>query len=212
MLSIRTNLEVKMKKLRMLVRAFIGVGPILPGSISRQSNVCGMPGCRCKDRKNPKKHGPYIQLSYGAKGRSSSMFVKEAVAEMAGRMTKNYKRLRDLTVDIGFEMVALSREKGVDEAARIYNEILEREKMRSIGRKPETPAKKEDGDDRERKLARSSMTEKKRVETRDVRASRDKWREETLLLRKKLAALEERIASAEKEKSPLAGELKKKRL
>ncbi len=201
-----------MKKLRMLVRALVGVGPILPGSISRQFNVCGMPGCRCKDRENPRKHGPYFQLSYGAKGRSSSMFVKEADAEMAGMMTENYRRLRDLTVDIGFEMVALSREKGVDEAARIYSDILEREKARSIGREPEPQAQKEAGGERERKLARSSMIEKKRVEARDLRASRSKWSEEALSLRKKLAALEGRLESAENDKFLLAAELKKKRL
>jgi len=127
-------------------------------------------------------------------------------------MAENYRRIRDLTVEIGFEMVALCREKGVAEASRIYNELLECEKMRSIGRRPEPQAKKGDGDDRERKLARSSMTEKKRVETRDVRASREKWREETLLLRKKLAVLEERLESAENEKFPSKAELKKKRL
>jgi hypothetical protein len=201
-----------MKRLRMLVREFVGVGAILPGSVSRQFNVCGMPGCRCKDKKYPRKHGPYSQLSYGAKGRSSSMLVKEADADIVGMMTGNYKRIRDLTVEIGFEMVALSREKGVDEAARIYNKIMDSEKMRSIGRKPEPEPKKEGGDDRERKLARSSMAEKKRIETRDVRASRGKWREETLLLRKKVTVLEERLASAEREKLQLAGELKKKRL
>jgi hypothetical protein len=201
-----------MKRLRILVRKFVGAGAILPGSISRQFNVCGMPGCRCKDKKDPRKHGPYFQLSYGAKGRSSSMLVKEKDADMAGMMTENYRRIRDLTVEIGFEMVALCRERGVDEAARIYSELLECEKMRSISRRPETQAKKEDGDDRERKLARSSMTEKKRVEARDLRASRSKWRKEALSLRKKLAALEGRHESAENEKFVLEAELKKKRI
>ncbi|MFZ2653951.1 MAG: DUF6788 family protein [Victivallales bacterium] len=200
-----------MKKLRMLVRAIVGVGPILPGSVSRQFNVCGMPGCRCKDKKEPRKHGPYFQLSYGAKGRSSSMLVKEADAGMVGMMTGNYRRIRDLTVETGFEMVALCREKGVDEAARIYSDILEREKSRSIGRKSEPQAQKESGDERERKLARSSMIEKKRVEARDLRASRAKWRKEALSLREKLAALEGRLKSAGNEKFLLEGELKKER-
>jgi len=201
-----------MKKLRMLVRALVGIGPILPGSISRQFNVCGMPGCRCKDRKAPKKHGPYFQLSYGAKGRSSSMFVKEADSEMAGKMTENYRRFRGLTVEIGFELVALCREKGIDEAARTYNEILEQEKTRSIGRKPEPQVQKETVGERERKSARSSMADQKRVEARDLRASRKKWREEALSLRKKQAALEERLESAIKENSALVAELKKKLL
>ena len=211
MLSIITEIKGKMKKLKMLVRKLLDIGAILPGSISRQLNVCGMPGCRCKDKKNPRKHGPYSQLSYGAKGKSSSMFVKEAETVIAGKMAENYKKFRDLTIEIGFEMVALSREKGVDGAARIYNEILYREKMRSIGRKPEAQSKKEDGKEKERKLERSSIIEKKRVEARDIRASRSKWREEALSLRKKLAALEYSLKSSENEKSLLGVELKKKR-
>ena len=34
------------------------LGPFLPGCISRQFNVCGNPGCRCKNPRNPKRHGP----------------------------------------------------------------------------------------------------------------------------------------------------------
>ena len=52
--------------------------------------------------------------------------------------------------------------------------------------------------------------EKRRVEARDLRASREKWRDEALSLREKLAALEDRLASAEKEKVVLEVELKKK--
>jgi hypothetical protein len=40
------------------------LGPMRPGSLSRQYNVCGKPGCRCKDPKNPRRHGPYDQLNY----------------------------------------------------------------------------------------------------------------------------------------------------
>ena len=52
-------------------------GPMLPGSIKKQWNVCGMPGCRCKDPENPQKHGPYFQLSFTLAGKSTSMFVKD---------------------------------------------------------------------------------------------------------------------------------------
>jgi len=39
------------------------LGPLHPGSISEQYNVCGTPGCQCKDPKKPRRHGPYYQLS-----------------------------------------------------------------------------------------------------------------------------------------------------
>ena len=34
--------------------AISALGPMLPGSISKQWNVCGKPGCQCKDPREPK--------------------------------------------------------------------------------------------------------------------------------------------------------------
>lgn len=205
-----------MKKLRMLLRKLVCTGAILPGSINRQFNVCGMPGCRCKDKENPRKHGPYFQLSYGAKGKSSSMFVKEAEAVMAGKMTESYRRVRDLTVEIGHEMVALCRKKGFGEAVRIYNEILDLEKRRSIGisEGEEEAEKVSDGAIRwkERASKRMLAIERKRIESRDLRTSRDKWREESLALRKELEGQGKRLKHLERENIRLSIELKKKRL
>jgi len=77
------------------------LGPIHPGSLSEQYNVCGTPGCRCKDPKNPVKHGPYYQLSYSVE------VTREKIA--------NYKRLRELTaewVDLAIALETLERETG----------------------------------------------------------------------------------------------------
>ena len=60
-----------------LTTKIAGLGPMLPGSISEQWNVCGTPRCRCKDPKKPMKHGPYYQLSFTIGGKSSTMFVKK---------------------------------------------------------------------------------------------------------------------------------------
>jgi hypothetical protein len=75
------------------------LGEIRPGSLSEQYNVCGNPTCRCKDPKNPQKHGPYYQLSYTHKGRSTTEFVrKENVAELQEQL-KNYKTFKKLMED-----------------------------------------------------------------------------------------------------------------
>lgn len=67
-----------------------------PGSLSEQYNVCGNPTCRCKDTNNPRKHGPYYQLSFTHKGKSTTEFVKrEAVTEVR-RQLKNYQRFKKL--------------------------------------------------------------------------------------------------------------------
>jgi len=88
------------------------LGPVHPGSLGEQYNVCGTPGCHCKDPKNPQKHGPYYQLSYGWRGKSSSLFVRPGrVTEMREKVT-NYKRLRELVkewVDLAVQLERLER-------------------------------------------------------------------------------------------------------
>jgi len=83
------------------------LGPMHPGSVSEQYNICGTPGCHCKDPKNPQKHGPYYQLSYGWRGKSSTLFVR---ADQVGAMREkvaNYKRMQKLVkewVDLAMEV------------------------------------------------------------------------------------------------------------
>jgi len=70
--------------------------PMHPGSLGEQYNVCGKAGCRCKDPKHPQKHGPYSQLSFTWRGKSTTRFVRpEHVAEMQQKVA-NYKRFREL--------------------------------------------------------------------------------------------------------------------
>ena len=67
----------------------VRLGPVLPGSLGKQWNVCGSPGCRCKDPKHPRRHGPYYQLSYTLRGKSSTVFVRaEDVAEVRRRIRR----------------------------------------------------------------------------------------------------------------------------
>ena len=73
------------------------LGPLHPGSLSRQYNVCGKPGCRCKDPKNPRRHGPYYKVSYVYRGRFSSRFVPRDQVKAVRVELANYKRLRELT-------------------------------------------------------------------------------------------------------------------
>ena len=87
-------------------RELSALGPVHPGSVSEQYNICGTPGCHCKDSRNPQKHGPYYQLSYGWRGKSSTLFVR---ADQVGAMrekTSNYKRMQELVkewVDLSME-------------------------------------------------------------------------------------------------------------
>jgi len=72
------------------------LGAILPGSISRQWNVCGSPGCKCKDPDHPVKHGPYFQLSYTLNGKSSTVFVKKGALKEVSARIKRHKQFKEL--------------------------------------------------------------------------------------------------------------------
>ena len=92
------------------------LGELRPGSLSTQYNVCGSPGCRCKDDP-PKKHGPYYQISYTRKGKSSSRFVRKEDLPGVRRQLKNYQRMKTLVerwVDLATELstLRLTKDRG----------------------------------------------------------------------------------------------------
>ena len=68
-----------------------------PGSLSRQYNVCGVKGCRCKDAIAPNKHGPYTQLSYVHQGKSTTRFIRPGYVAQIKKELAAYKRFRRLT-------------------------------------------------------------------------------------------------------------------
>jgi len=88
------NLQQRINRLKTQVTA---LGPLRPGSLSRQYNVCGKPGCRCKDPKAPRRHGPYYQLNYVYGGKKTSEFVRSEDLKRVRTQLANYKRFRRLT-------------------------------------------------------------------------------------------------------------------
>ena len=102
----RKQLEKRIEQIRAELAA---LGPVHPGSISQQYNVCGNPGCRCKDPENPQKHGPYYQLSYTSRGKHTTRFIRAECLEDMQRKVANYKRLRELTQEWIDLSVALER-------------------------------------------------------------------------------------------------------
>ncbi len=66
-----------------------------PGTISQQYNVCGTPGCQCK-ASPPKRHGPYYQLGWTRKSKSTTRFVRAELLPEVREETANYERLQKL--------------------------------------------------------------------------------------------------------------------
>ena len=103
------------KRIETIKKKLSALGDMRPGSLSTQFNVCGNPTCRCKDPENPKRHGPYYQISYTHKGRSKSEFVKMEDLEAVKQQLKNYQQFKKLTaewVDLSLELARLRKSIG----------------------------------------------------------------------------------------------------
>lgn len=105
------------RKVQQLRDKLVKLEPMLPGSISEQWNVCGTPGCRCKDARNPVKHGPYYQLSFTVGGRSSTMFVKKEDLPEVRRRLRRYRQFKTLCGELIHAYVALARKSGFERRA-----------------------------------------------------------------------------------------------
>lgn len=90
----------------------LNLGPMLPGYLSRQWNVCGSSGCKCKNPDKPIKHGPYYQLSYTLNGKSSTVFVKKTVLRDVSARIKRHKQFRDLCNRLVATYIAEFRKHG----------------------------------------------------------------------------------------------------
>jgi hypothetical protein len=101
------------QRLAQIKTELLHLGPIHPGSISEQYNVCGTPGCRCKDAKNPRKHGPYGQLSYTWRGKGATRFVRPERLALLREKIARYRQFRALTdewVDLAIRLEQMERD------------------------------------------------------------------------------------------------------
>jgi uncharacterized protein YukE len=104
------------RQIQRLKQQLTELGPMHPGSLGQQYNVCGKPDCRCKAPRHPQKHGPYYQLSFSWRGKSTTRFLRsEQVTEMRQKVAR-YKRFRELVnewvdLEVARERAERAREK-----------------------------------------------------------------------------------------------------
>ena len=85
------------------------LGDLRPGAMSLQYNICGNPACRCK-ADPPIKHGPYPQVSFTWRGKSTTQSVRADEVEEVRLQLENYHRLRELVdqwIDLALELSRL---------------------------------------------------------------------------------------------------------
>lgn len=128
------TLEARIAKIKQEITS-LGTD-LLPGILTQQYNVCGKAGCRCKANP-PQKHGPYYQLSFTRKGKSSTQFVKREDLLLVRQQVRNYRRLRTLLdrwITLGMELsrFRLQQERG----ARAVSSPKKRAEARISQEKP----------------------------------------------------------------------------
>ena len=104
------------KKIEKVKRQIINIGELRPGHLVSQYNVCGNKNCKCKDPKNPKKHGPYVLMPYTLKGKRSTTFIHSHYIENAKKQMENYKKLKSLVddwVELGLEHSILKMKSSI---------------------------------------------------------------------------------------------------
>lgn len=102
---------VEEQRIQQIKKQIVELGPMLPGSLSEQWNVCGTLGCKCKDPRKPIRHGPYCQLSYSVQGRSSTLFIRPDEVQEARRRIQRYRRLKGLVLALMQAYVDLARKQ-----------------------------------------------------------------------------------------------------
>jgi hypothetical protein len=75
------------------------IGPIMPGKITKQYNVCGTPNCICKREENPIKHGPYYYLSFSFNGKGRTLSIPEDKVEEITRRNDNFVSFKKMIND-----------------------------------------------------------------------------------------------------------------
>ena len=87
------------EKILRLKERLLALGPLHPGSLSRQYQVCGKPGCKCCDPQHPRPHGPYSKLTYVYHGKFNCRFVRTGSVQEVIALVAAYKTFRQLTDD-----------------------------------------------------------------------------------------------------------------
>ena len=92
----RERLNNLIKERDRLVRKLSVYKHILRGTIVRQGNICGTPGCICKRKHNPILHGPYSYLSHRSRKKINMIFLNKKKLPLAEEGVREYNEVIEL--------------------------------------------------------------------------------------------------------------------
>jgi len=97
-----------------LVKKLSGYKHILRGTIVKQGNICGTPGCICKRKKNPILHGPYSYLSHRSRKTINMIFLNKKKLPLAKEGVRDYNDIIELIyriAEINFQILRYHYDK-----------------------------------------------------------------------------------------------------
>lgn len=111
-MNTNSRIQAIEQKIKNLKNQLLALGPLRPGSLSRQYHVCRKPGCRCQDLRKPERHGPYYHLDYVHHGKKTTRFIRAQDLRDVRSQLANFKRLRRLVdswVTLSLKRAEISR-------------------------------------------------------------------------------------------------------
>jgi hypothetical protein len=187
----------------------LGGKPILPGTVGEYYNVCGKTPCRCKNKDNPQKHGPYYQLSYNLKGKNSSISIKKTDVEIIRKMTDNYRMHIQHTQELSLELLELYKNEGLQAMISKYEALVDREISRKSGRRSESVILRETKTSlnkwKSKSIERRVEIDKIKVKVRDLTASRENWKSKAKRANGRADELQAELVQLKKNSCPTPG-------
>jgi hypothetical protein len=98
------------RQIENIKRQLLALGPLHPGTLSRQYQVCGNPTCRCMRSRHPQRHGPYSKLVYARHGKQVCRFVRAACVPALEKRVATYKKFKtliDAWIDLSLQQGAI---------------------------------------------------------------------------------------------------------
>ena len=97
-----------------LVKKLSGYKHILRGTIVKQGNICGTPGCICKRKYNHVPHGPYNYLSHRSRKSINMIFLNKKKLPLAEEGVREYDGIIELIyriAEINFRLLRYHYDK-----------------------------------------------------------------------------------------------------
>lgn len=194
-------MEELKRKIESLIAESMSGSPMAIGSFNTSYSRCSNKNCKCHDKVNPQKHIGY-NVSYSIKGKSKAKRVRKAEVEFAKDLTSNYKKHREIVLELGQLMMALAREVGFEQAQEFYKVAYTKALQRLTGVK-QNDSKLDASLERVRKwkekaAIRYSELTKKTIKIRDLANSRDNWKESAKKLKVELGKSEKEVKDLKK--------------